>query len=81
MEIDPEYKVTLLGLDNMDVLPKCRSIKIVKRYNNGILQDYPSPTWREIREFMFHKGQLSGSKGRKSLLPQELDKRQKRFSM
>ncbi len=30
---------------------------------------------------MLHKDHLQGSKGRKSLLVQELEKRQKRFSM
>jgi hypothetical protein len=54
MEIDPEYKGKMLGSDNTVVLPKHHSIKIVKN---------PRPTWREIREFMFHKGQLPGSKG------------------
>jgi hypothetical protein len=65
----------------MDVLPRWQRVKIVKKYNNGILQDYPNSKWREIREFMLHKGHLPGSKCRKSLLAQELEKRQKRFSM
>lgn len=71
----------MLRLDNMDVLPKRHDIKVVKKYNNGILQDNPNPTWREIREFMLHKGHLPGSKGRKSLLAQELEKRQSIFNM
>jgi hypothetical protein len=81
MEVDPSYKMKMLGLDNMDVLPRYHRVKIVKKYINGILQDYPNGRTREIREFMLHKGHLPGSKGRKSLLAQELEKRQKRFSM
>jgi hypothetical protein len=37
MEIDPSYMMKMLGLDNMDVLPKRHDIKVVKKYNNGIL--------------------------------------------
>jgi len=81
LEVDPSNKMRMLGLDNMDILPQWYRVKIVKKYNNGILQDYPDSKWREIRECMLHKGQLPGSKGRKSLLVQELKKRQKRFSM
>lgn len=81
MEIDPSYKMRMLGLDNMDVLPKRHRVQVVKKYNNGILQDNPDPKWREIREFLLHKAHLPGSKGRKSLLAQELEKRHNRFSM
>jgi hypothetical protein len=44
MEVDPSYKMKMLGLDNVDVLPRHLRVKIVKKYSNGSLQDYPNGT-------------------------------------
>lgn len=79
LAIDPDYKMKMLHLDNFDVLPKYHRVKLVKKIYNGILQDPPSAAFREIREFVLRKGELSGSRGRKSLLAQTLENRQTRF--
>ncbi len=77
VQIDPEYKLKLLALDNWDVLAQIRR---VKKNNNGILQDMPNAPWREIREYVLKKGSLPGKANRKSLLAQQVGQLQKRFS-
>jgi hypothetical protein len=52
----------------------------VKKNNNGILQDIPDAPWREIREYVLRKGSLPGKANRKSILAQQLERAQKRFS-
>ena len=80
VEINPDYRPKMLTLDNMDVLAHNYSIRRVKKNNNGILQDIPDAPSREIREFILKKGSLPGKKNRKSLLAQQLERAQKRFS-
>jgi hypothetical protein len=80
VEIDPEYKLKMLSLDNWDVLAHNYSIRRVKENNNGILQDIPNAPFRQIREYILKKGSLLGKGNRKSLLAQQVGQVQKRFS-
>lgn len=80
VEIDPEYKPKMLSLDNMDVLAHDYSIRRIKKNNNGILQEIPDAPFRQIREYVLKKGSLPGKANRKSLLAQQLERAQKRFS-